>query len=500
MGRVVAAAVLALLVTTGRANAQPPSVVISATPTEGEAPLVVTFKARGDAAASYYWQLGNGKTAEGPVATATYGPGRWTASVIATASDGATAQASLDVRSVAIKLRRSHESRYGEPALFRGSVVPALAGESIGLYVRGRGVTATRAAPDGTFQLRVRRLRTPGPYEARTRLASSAPVFRKVHPVLQTSFVATRVVGARLVARVRPAAAGRLVVGVYCADELVRGTRVAAEADFAVATDCPAGYRAIVRLRPARGWFPEVQAVRAKVVSASRALGVQDPGDGSVVFRHYPGLGYRFQPLLSFAALNHYVSLRRAHAVRRIAATLLGRAVRSGAALYWEYDFPYQGGPAPWRSGFAQAVAAQGLARAGALLREPLLGAAAAAAFRGLRQTLLMPVAGGLWIREYSFTRQMILNAQLQSIISLGSYAAIAKSDAALRLVAELIVATRRLLPRFDVGCWARYQLAGPPARLSYQIYHVDLLRRLAATRPEPIWRRTHARWARCLP
>src|SRR5439155_1444210 len=84
----------------------------------------------------------------------------------------------------------------------------------------------------------------------------------------------------------------------------------------------------------------------------------------------------------------------------------------------------------PWRSGFAQAVAAQALARAGVMLRDPALSAVAAASFRGLRQTLLMPLAGGSWIREYGFTDQVILNAQLQSIISLDSYAAVAENAA----------------------------------------------------------------------
>jgi PKD repeat protein len=488
-----------LLVGAGRANAAPPSVTISANVTAGAAPLVVTFKAHGDAT-SYHWELGNGKTADGPSASATYGPGAWTASVIATAADGATAEASVDVRSVAVRLRRAQESRYGKPALFRGSVVPALAGESIVLYAQGNWVAAARAAADGTFQLRVRRLRTPGPYEARTRLASSTQVFLKVHAVLQTSFVGARAIGAQLVARVQPAEAGTIHVRIYCADELVRGARFGTEATLAVSTDCPAGYRALVRLHPTHGWFAEVQAARPTVVSVRRALGVEVANDRSVVFRYYPGVGYRFQPLLSFAALNQNVSQGRPNAARRIAAALLGRAVRSGDALYWEYDFSYQGGPAPWRSGFAQAVAAQALARAGALLREPLLGAAAVAAFRGLRRTLLMPLAGGLWIREYGFTRQVILNAQLQSILSLQSYAKVAESAAADALVRELIVATRRLMPLFDVGCWARYQLGGPSASLAYQIYHVDLLRRLAARRAEPIWRETYARWVRCLP
>ena len=186
-------------------------------------------------------------------------------------------------------------------------------------------------------------------------------------------------------------------------------------------------------------------------------------------------------------------------AVRRLASALVARAVRSGNAAYWEYGFSFEGGPVPWRSGFAQAVAAQALARAGALLQDPALSAAATAAFRGLRRPLPMRLAGGAWVREYGFTNEVILNAQLQSIISLDSYAAVADSAPGRRLAQELAVAARRLLPRFDLGCWARYELGGGAASRHYQTYHVELLRRLAATRPEPIWRRTYLRWRRCL-
>jgi hypothetical protein len=499
VGRVAAVVVLALFSGAAPANAAPPTVTISASATAGAAPLAVTFQAHGDAA-SYRWQLGNGETAEGPTASATYGPGLWTATVTATAADGATAQASVVVCSVAITLRPEPERRYGKPAVFRGRVVPAVAGEPVALYARGHELAAARAAPDGTFWLRLRRLRAPGPYEARTPVASSAPVMLKVHPVLQTSFVGTRALGGRLVARVRPATAGRLVIRLYRDRKLVRAVRAGAAAELVVATGRIASYRAVVRLRPARGWFGAVRVARATVVRPHRALGLRDTNAEGLVFQYYPGVGYRFQPLSSFVALNTNVAHRRANAARRLAAALLGRAVRSGDALYWQYDFSYHGGPVPWTSGFAQAVAAQALARAGVMLREPLLGVAAAAAFRGLRRTLLMPVAGGSWIREYSFTRQVILNAQLQSIISLESYAAIAKSAAARRVANDLIVAARRLLPRFDMGCWARYQLGGPAASLSYQIYHVKLMRRLAATHPEPIWRNTYVRWSRCLP
>src|SRR6185437_6902119 len=351
------------------ANAEPPSVTISASATAGAAPLTVTFEARGDAA-SYRWQLGNGQTAEGPTVSATYGPGLWTVTVTATAADGATTQASVTVRSVAVTLLPPPESRYGRPVAFQGRVVPALAGEPVALYIGGREVAGAHAGADGTFELRLPRVRTPGPYEARTPVAASAPVALRLHPVLRTRFVGARAVGGRLAltARVSPAAAGTISIRLYRDGTLVRKARAGAAARLGVATDRIAGYRAIVRVEPA-----DVLCVRDPPGDAR--------GDG-LVFEYYPGVGYQFQPLLSLSALDDQVSQLRCRAARRLASALLARAVRVGDAVYWDYDFPYGGGPVPWRSGFAQAVAAQALARAGAFLRDPVLSAVAAASFR----------------------------------------------------------------------------------------------------------------------
>jgi PKD repeat protein len=499
--RTAGVVVLAVLAGAAPANAELPSVTISASAAAGAAPLTVMFEAHGDAA-SYRWQLGNGETAEGPTASATYGPGLWTVTVTATAPDGSTSQASVTVRSEAVTLLPAAESHYGKPAILEGRVVPALAGEPVALDVGGREVAATLAEADGTFRLRLLRVRTPGPYEARTPVATSAPVALRVHPVLRAAFVGARAVGGRLAiaARVSPAAAGTLSIRISRDGSLVGKFRSRAAARLAVATDRVADYRAVVRVEPTQGWLGAVRIARAHVLCARHSPGSRDGHGDGLVFTYYAGAGYQFQPLLSFAALNQQVLERRCGAVRRLASALLARAVHSGDAVYWEYGFPYQGGPVPWRSGFAQVVAAQALARAGVMLRDRALTAVAAASFRGLRPTLLMPLAGGSWIREYGFTHQVILNAQLQSIISLDSYAAIAESAPARRLARELAVAARRLLPSFDLGCWARYQLGGGAATLHYQTYHVELLRRIAATHPEPIWRRTYLRWRRCLP
>jgi PKD repeat protein len=492
--RAVGVVVLAVLAVVAPANAAPPSVSVSASATAGPAPLAVTFTAQGDAA-SYHWDLGNGQTAEGSTAGATYGAGLWTATVTATAADGSTAQASVTVRSVAVTLLPAAEARYGKPAVFRGSVVPALADEPVALYLGGAEVASTLADANGAFRLRLPRARVPGPYEARTAVATSAPVVLGLHPQLRAAFVGARAIAGRLAlaARVVPAGAGTISIRLYRDGELVR---TASARRLVVPTDRVADYRAVVRVTPAAGWLGAVRIARTSVLCARS----RDADRGSLVFRYYGGAGYQFNPLLSFAALNNLVLQQRCGAVRRLASALLPRAVRSGDAVYWQYGFSFDGGPVPWTSGFAQVVAAQSLARAGVMLREPALLAAADASFRGLRRSLLIPIAGGSWIREYGFTGQVILNAQLQSIISLESYANIAESLAAHRVAGDLVVATRRLLPSFDLGCWARYRLGGGAASLHYQTYHVELLRRIAATHPEPIWQRTYLRWRRCLP
>ena len=239
--------------------------------------------------------------------------------------------------------------------------------------------------------------------------------------------------------------------------------------------------------------------VLAGLPRASGSAGDVRDRDG-IVYRYYAGYGYRFQPLLSFAELNRLVSTRDAGAVRRLASALLARGVRTTGGLVWQYDFPYAGGPSVWTSGFTQAVAAEALARAALLLDDDSLLPPANDALHALRSSLVMPLGGGLWIREYGYTDQVILNAQLQSVIALEAYARIAATAAAVDTAASLYVAAANLLPRFDLGCWSRYSLGGAAATRSYHTYHVELLARLSTLhRKDPIWHATYLDWSSCL-
>jgi hypothetical protein len=204
-----------------------------------------------------------------------------------------------------------------------------------------------------------------------------------------------------------------------------------------------------------------------------------------IVYRYFGGLGFEFHPLANFGALNAAVAADRTKAVARLADALIERGVpQRGGGLGWEYYFNYSGGRAPWLSGMAQSVAAQAFSRAaGSTLDEDDSSRyleAARKAFRAIPGKLVTRRASGPWVRLYSFNRLIVLNAQLQSIISLEDYANanddLDASDLSMRM--EDAAATE--LHRFDTGYWSYYSLPHTYSPLSYQEYVVRLLKKLA--------------------
>jgi peptidoglycan hydrolase-like protein with peptidoglycan-binding domain len=217
-------------------------------------------------------------------------------------------------------------------------------------------------------------------------------------------------------------------------------------------------------------------------------------GDDGVFYRYFLAHGFQFHPLGNFAHLNRLVRTDARAEVRRLATALAARGVRVGKRTTWEYYFPF-GGPPSWTSGFAQAAGAQALARAGAMLGDSRVSAQARSAFRAIPAEFTMQLGGGLWIREYSHSDMAILNAQLQSLLSISDYAEITGDAAAAHVAASMATAARALLPRFDTGCWSRYSLDGSDAALGYHTYHVSLLKKLAHKTGDPVWTSAATRW-----
>src|SRR5689334_25419104 len=101
----------------------------------------------------------------------------------------------------------------------------------------------------------------------------------------------------------------------------------------------------------------------------------------------------------------------------------------------------------------ARAVAAQALARTAALVPDAstALMRAATGAYR-LIPHLLTSVAAGPWIRLYSFNSTPVLNAQLQTVISLQSFAVASEDTGAAALAARMQRSAAATLSKFDTG------------------------------------------------
>ena len=171
---------------------------------------------------------------------------------------------------------------------------------------------------------------------------------------------------------------------------------------------------------------------------------------------------------------------------RRLADALVVRGVyQRGGGVAWEYPFPFGGGRAGWTSGMAQAVAAQALARTAELVPDDTaLSRAANAAYHAIPKHLLTSVSAGPWIKLYSFGSLVVLNAQLQAVVSLQAYADVTEDAEAAALAERMRKATAATIARFDSGYWTYYALPGDWSPLDYQQYVVQLLKRLGPTDP----------------
>lgn len=217
-----------------------------------------------------------------------------------------------------------------------------------------------------------------------------------------------------------------------------------------------------------------------------------------VLYRSFPGQGLRFHPLGNFAHLNGLVGRGLHDDAHRLAQALAARGIRTGRGkTVWEYTFHFWG-PAPWTSGMAQASAAQTLAWLGDVLPDPRLKQLAGRAYRAIPGRLTMRLSAGPWVRLYSFNNLVVLNAQLQTALSIGDYARRSGDAEAQRFAARLRATSARLLPSFDTGYWSYYS-PGNESPLTYHVYVVQLLRKLWKRTGYPLWRNTAATFAHYL-
>jgi hypothetical protein len=259
------------------ASAAAPVVSVEASARSGAAPLAVTLTARGDAA-SYRWELGDGGRAEGSAVRHTYAqPGFYTATVTATSATGEAAVAQVVVAAFRLTLAAPRSVRYGERMRLRGRLVPALVGAPVTIERSGVPVARVRTRAGGTFGVALR-ARLAGPYTARFRTVRGNEAFAVLRPRLEA-----RVLGSatgeplRVLARVRPGAAGRLRVDVWQERRRVHASAHGASVRLRVRAGRAGLYRVRVAVVPARGYRPARRLLSTVVVEPRLALGARGP-------------------------------------------------------------------------------------------------------------------------------------------------------------------------------------------------------------------------------
>jgi N-acetylmuramoyl-L-alanine amidase len=268
--------VLAFLVWAAPANATP-TVTVQATPTLGAAPLDVTLTATGDAVA-YRWELGDRTQAEGPVVQHRYGAGRFTPTVTATGADGTTAQASVTITSVKLRLSGPKVATYGKPVTLRGHVVPALPGSPIGLYSGATAVKSAKVGRKGGFRFRLRQTAASS-YSARLETVSSNALAVAIRPRLDVSLPPTRMLGRRLVlhAKLRPRGSGRMRVHIWRSGRALRTRRFGDRVTMRLGTGRVADYVVRITVTPGDSYRGRRDTFRASVFVPYLTQGAHGP-------------------------------------------------------------------------------------------------------------------------------------------------------------------------------------------------------------------------------
>ncbi len=193
-----------------------------------------------------------------------------------------------------------------------------------------------------------------------------------------------------------------------------------------------------------------------------------------LVWEYYAGQGIELQVLATFGRANGMYTAGPAEypQLEAILSQMIPLAVNRGGSLAWEYYFQFDGGKPPWTSAMSQGTAIEALTRGYLASKDStyLQLAHNALALFTAPPPIGVRVATPLGARyvQYTFTPgTSIINAFLQSLIGLYTYASVSHDPLAQQLWGAGNAEAQAELPHFDTGAWSLYQ-PGIEDTLSY--------------------------------
>ena len=221
------------------------------------------------------------------------------------------------------------------------------------------------------------------------------------------------------------------------------------------------------------------------------------PGDGAIVgfsgsqldWEYYPGQGIEFQPLATFGKAQWWFAHGRQYYSqgRSLMSELIPLASRRAGGLTWEYYFHFDGGAPPWTSAMSQGTALQALASGYQAIGDRSYLSLGTSALRVFTKApslgVGVPTSLGIRYVQYTFDSPRsdeIINAFLQAVIGLGTFAQISGNPQAQRLFNAGNAEAKAEVPSFDTGSWSLYQ-PGQKDSLSYHQLVTGFLQKLCS-------------------
>ncbi len=214
----------------------------------------------------------------------------------------------------------------------------------------------------------------------------------------------------------------------------------------------------------------------------------------NLVWEYYPGQGIQLQVLGTFGEADGYYEAGKSSypQLEALMSEMIPLAVHRGGALTWEYYFNFDGGHPPWVSAMSQATGIEALANAYKATRQqsylslahqalPLLTAAPPTGV-GVR------TARGWRFLQYSFAPKLdIINAFLQTLVGLDTYAQVSDDQTAQQLFTAGNAEAQWELPSFNTGSWSLYQ-PGEEDDLSYHELVTGFAQNLCTFTKAPVY------------
>ena len=223
-----------------------------------------------------------------------------------------------------------------------------------------------------------------------------------------------------------------------------------------------------------------------------------------ITWEYYPGQGLELQELANFSTASALCNAGPKHysACAELLSEMIPLAANRAGGMTWEYYFQFDGGVPPWTSAMSQGTALQALGDAYRVLHNPwylTIGSQALQAFTvAPPRGVAAPTSLGTRYVQYTFAPARgdeVINAFLQSLIGLDTYARATGNPVAEQLFAAGNAEAEAELPQFDTGAWSLYQ-PGIEDDLSYHELVTGFAQKLCGLTQAPVYCTTAAHFA----